>query len=61
MSGLERSGRDLQKAAMCAADSVSRPLRWKTYFSVSPTNRAPLVSSLTETVPAFSRQVMVMT
>ena len=27
MSGPERSGRDLQKAAMWAADSVSKPLR----------------------------------
>ena len=49
----QSSGRDLQKTAMCAADRVSRPLRWKMYFSVSPTKRAPLVSSFTETVPGL--------
>ena len=61
MSGPARSGRDLQNTAMCAAESVSRPLRWNRYFSVSPTKRVPLVSSLTETVPAFRRKVEVIT
>ena len=61
MSGLARSGRDLQKAAIWAADRVSKPLRWKAYFSTSPTKRGPLVSSLTEMVPAFSRQLALMT
>ncbi len=61
MSGPERSGRDLQKAAIWAAERVSRPLRWNRYFSVSPRNRAPRVSSFTETTPALSRQVARMT
>jgi hypothetical protein len=56
MSGLARSGRDLQKAAIWAADRVSRPLRWNRYFSASAARRPPLLCSLTEIVPAFRRK-----
>ena len=61
MSGPERSGRDLQKTAMWAAERVSRPLRWVRYLIASPTILMPLESSFTLTVPAFNRYCWGMT
>ena len=55
MSGSAKSGRDLQNAATCAADRVRSPRRSTAYFTISPANRAPRVSSFTDRTPGFSR------